>query len=603
MALKNKWHFEIGVMLCASALVLAVLIIAATTFPKAGTGEYRLALIETSDVHGTLTRGEKPDYEYYYAFIADKIEDVRRTDDGLDPDRLVLLDGGDIYQGSATSLLSEGEAMSAAYDDMKYDAVALGNHEFDWGIDKVVDSDRTMRDYEEDGKTVRNEIPVICSNMYKDGKKIDFADDYVILTKEAVDADGTEKQVRVGVIGFAEEYSMSIPAKKFSDLGYTIIEDYDAVNSMAADLKSAGRCDAVVLLSHGDPVKAAEGLGESSCVDLVLGGHIHKNNNDTTDSGLRYLSPGGGSSAYVYDELVFENDGFGGLRIKKGADDKARYNRLPWDGSQLMDTEENSEELDHETVDISNEYIEKADKYLSREVGYITENVTKDPIEGSGQRVTSAGNFICDALRTTENVDVAFINKSGVRSNLYLADGHERRDVTLYDLFSMMPFDDRLYEYEMTYGDLKNVIDFSLNGGGWALLTNMSGIDCYFVDDPDSVPGSKYAQTMVDALVKDGELIYHNGKWMEGWEDKKVRVCVNDLAAEAEADRAGTLNPLYAMNDTDKLLSNDILVRDAMIKGLEIEAKAAEGHLHVNDDTCFKYRAYNRRRMSPASTE
>lgn len=47
------------------------------------------------------------------------------------------------------------------------------------------------------------------------------------------------------------------------------------------------------------------------------------------------------------------------------------------------------------------------------------------------------------------------------------------------------------------------------------------------------------------------------------------------------------------MNDTEKLLSNDILVRDAMIKGLEIEARAAEGRLHVNDDTCFKYRAYN----------
>lgn len=592
-ALKNKWHLEIGMMLCISMLVLAVLIMAASAFPKAGTGEYRLPLIETSDVHGSLAKGEDPEYEYYYAYIADKIEDARRTEDGTDYDRLVLLDGGDIYQGSTVSLLSEGEAMSEAYDDLKYDAVAVGNHEFDWGIEKVIDSDQTMRDYEKDGKTVKNEIPVICSNMYKGGKKVDFAGDYVILTKEAAEADGKEKKVRIGVIGFAEEYAISLPPKSFTDLGYAIVEDYGAANDLAEELKSAGRCDAVILLTHGDPEKAAEGLGDKSCVDLVLGGHIHKNKNKKTESGIRYLSPVGTAGAYIYDELVFENDGFGGLRIKKDADDKAEYVRLPREHSQLMDTKENADELDRVTIDISNEYIEKANDQLSKEIGYITEPVTKATIEGSGFRVTSAGNFICDAIRKAEDVDVAFINKSGVRANLYIAEGEDRHVVTLYDMFALEPFDDRLYIYDMTYGDLKKVIDYSLNGGGFSMLSIMTGIDCYVVEDPSGDPSKKYPDMMVDALVKDGELIYRGGKWKEGWEDRKVKVAVNDFAAEAETDKYGRKNPLAEFSGTERLVSNDILVRDAAIKGLEAEAVENEGHLHVNTDTCYKYRAYD----------
>lgn len=59
----------------------------------------------------------------------------------------VLIDGGDIYQGNAVSDVVKGESLSAAFDAMEYDAVAVGNHEFDWGLETVIDNDSTMRDY------------------------------------------------------------------------------------------------------------------------------------------------------------------------------------------------------------------------------------------------------------------------------------------------------------------------------------------------------------------------------------------------------------------------------------------------------------------------
>lgn len=50
------------------------------------------------------------------------------------------------YTNTISDLLN-GKPLSQAFDFMKYDAVALGNHEFDWGLENVVDADATMMDY------------------------------------------------------------------------------------------------------------------------------------------------------------------------------------------------------------------------------------------------------------------------------------------------------------------------------------------------------------------------------------------------------------------------------------------------------------------------
>ena len=593
--IKDRWNREIFIMMCISAMVLALLIAASKVFvyPEAGTGEYRLVVIDTSDVHGGLAGGEEPNLEYRMAFIADKVNDARRTEDGIDSDRVVLLDGGDIFQGSALSRLSKGEAMSAVYDEMEYDAVTIGNHEFDWGIDMVIDEDQTMRDYEMDGKKCKNDIPVICSNLYKDGKKVDFADDYVILEKKAVDESGEEKNVRIGVIGFAEDFSKSNPDKVFKDLGYVITADYDEANRLAEELSGDKRCDAVIVLAHGDPRDVAEGLGDSTDVDLVLGGHIHKEINKKTDWGLRYMSPSGSAYTYLYDELVFENDGKGGVRIKEGADDRAEIVKTAKDEEKLYDNGNNSEELDPEAVDITNDYYDRIRPYLEKEIGYITEPVTRTVLDGSGNRVSVASNFICDAMRRGADVEVAFTNKSGVRADLEIPEGSDRRTVTQLDMYSMLPFDDRMYVYELTYGDLLDVLSFGMNGGGWTLLTCMTGIDCYFKVDPASDPAKKYKDSMVDALVKDGELIYHDGRWREGWKEKKVRVGVVDFAAEAEKTKQGKVNPLHAINETDQLLENDRPVRDYVIEGFEAEAAENNGHLHTDDRCCYRFMEYD----------
>ena len=347
------------------------------------------------------------------------------------------------------------------------------------------------------------------------------------------------------------------------------------------------------MLAHGDSKKIAEGLGKASPVDLVLGGHIHKSVCDKTDWGLRYMSPSGLGYTYLYEELVFENDGNGGVRIKEGADDRAQYIATSDDESRLLDNEGNADDLDREVKDLTNEYMDRVKPYLEEEIGYITESVTRETLEGSGNRLSVASNFVCDAMRRGADADVAIINKSGVRYALYIPEGKERHTVTQLDLYSMMPFDDRLYVYEATYGELLDVLSFSMNGGGWTLMTCMTGIDCWFRDDPAGDPDSKYRQTMVDALVMDGELIYHGGRWKEGWKDRTLRLAVIDFAAEAEATKQGVVNPLSSLNGTERMLENDRLVRDYVREGLTAEAAESGGHLHTDSKICFRYQEYD----------
>ena len=105
---------------------------------------------------------------------------------------------------------------------MDYDAVALGNHEFDWGIENTVDADATVPDYVWEGKNCDNQVPVLCANLYQDDKRVTRTRDYVIVEKTAVNTKGETIPVQIGVVGFAVNYGSSIITTQFAGKGYSI---------------------------------------------------------------------------------------------------------------------------------------------------------------------------------------------------------------------------------------------------------------------------------------------------------------------------------------------------------------------------------------------
>ena len=111
---------------------------------------YYLPVMETSDIHGYIADNSGIMPLYVLSYISDKAKDIRGYGENYRKEKLLLLDAGDIYQGNTLSNLLNGDSLSAAYQMMGYDVVTIGNHEFDWGIENMIDSDKTMKDFEVD---------------------------------------------------------------------------------------------------------------------------------------------------------------------------------------------------------------------------------------------------------------------------------------------------------------------------------------------------------------------------------------------------------------------------------------------------------------------
>ena len=498
------------------------------------------------------------------AFIADKIDDIRRGS----KDRAILLDGGDIFQGTTLSNLTGGESLSAAYELMGYDAVTVGNHEFDWGIDSVIDSDGTLLDYDLGGEWQgENNVPVIISNLYRNGDKVPWGRDYILLHKKAMDEDGNEIDVNVAVIGLAGNYGGSIMTEKFSGAGYSIHLDYADVNQLASQLESAGACDATVLLVHDNAEETALGLGEDTAVDLVLGGHTHLNVNAKTAWGLRYMEPSCYGKAYARVDLAFF--------MKEG---KPVFDHAVNAKVVSVPAKPNASQLNQRVVSLTDYAMALVDGTLNAKIGSITESVLKTSLPESGGRSSTCGNWMSSILARMYDADVGFVNSGGLRAE-FPVEGS--RDITRADIYAMFPFDNRIYLFELTCDELLTALNYALTGSGKTLLSEMSGITCY------------YSGNQVNAILNpEGLPVYVNGYWLNGWRNKTLKVSACEFIVTSDRPDGGMSNPFCDWLDTDRLLAFDKIDNVAAIEVLEEEAASNGGRLFIDTEPHFINSAY-----------
>lgn len=541
---------------------------------------YLLPVFETSDTHGYLADVDSDDTQYLLAYISDKVKDVRGHGADARKDYAVLLDGGDIYQGNTLSSRFNGGSLSAAYNLMDYDAVTLGNHEFDWTLEHAVDPDGTMPDYSFlDNKGV-NTTPVVVCNLFQNGEKLAFAGDYVILDKTARDRLGNELPVKIGVIGMAGDYGNSIIRSHFSDLGYAIKPDFDYVNALARELEADGRCDATILLVHDSPIDVAENLGENTAIDLLLGGHIHKNISGRNAQGLRYMDPSCNGKAYAYAELAFECPA---ERPEFMGVENARVHLTKADPEKLLSKPENAEELDASVVQLTDEVVDSVSDFLSSEIGYITQPILRfQNLPNSRDRSSNCGNWVASIFARAVDADVGFMNAGGLRIDLAIEPGESKRTVRLSDLYKMFPSENIVCCYELTWEELLTALEYSMTPGGNILLTDVVGVDCYYTDEG------------INALVTpDGEALYVNGVWKEGWKHKKLRVALNEYIATMDRKRGDEMsNPFVAWYDTPRLIEHSEVDIDSAIRVLVREAAGNEGLLNVDSAPHFINEVY-----------
>lgn len=560
----NKLSKRLGAM--AMVLTMTASYVPAVFAEDAGTQEPdytgwdTIKVFETTDVHGYITdvSSYKEDtFEYRLAYFSKIVNDARNNDAYED---VLLLDTGDIYQGTPHSNLTYGAAMRAAYDQMDYDAVGLGNHEFDWDVKTyATDAKGTMAPYEIGSYKGDSDIPVLMSNLYyKDsGERVEFTQDYTIVDKG---------DYKVGIVGWADDYSADIKASQIAP--YTIDDNREKLKELAEEVDK--KADIVVILAHSDPKSIAEEM-DPEVVDLVAGGHTHKNVNGTADNGIDYMQ----GNCYVY--------GYSTAEIKVNPETKDVEVTTPefkdispkgGDHSYLYYNNGNNTQLDPEVTKISQAAWDAVKGEMYEVLGTVDQSITKDFIDETNGTSSIAGNWLADmmlAATKDQNTVAAFANRGGIRANLEMAEGASSRDITVADIYTISPFGNRILTFAITGQQMGQQLERALIG----LNPEIDSTVAYQASNlGDQFAGITATYKVVDGGIKVLSIMTDDGQMIDVNDTTKTyNVCVNEYCATLDGSVFKGMTPLVPMDEApvDNLSTIAALREHRDTEGLNIE--------------------------------
>lgn len=562
----NKLSKRLGAM--AMVLTMTASYVPAVFAEDAGTQEPdytgwdTIKVFETTDVHGYITdvSSYKEDtFEYRLAYFSKIVNDARNNDAYED---VLLLDTGDIYQGTPHSNLTYGAAMRAAYDQMDYDAVGLGNHEFDWDVKTyATDAKGTMAPYEIGSYKGDSDSPVLMSNLYyKDsGERVEFTQDYTIVDKG---------DYKVGIVGWADDYSADIKASQIAP--YTIDDNREKLKELAEEVDK--KADIVVILAHSDPKSIAEEM-DPEVVDLVAGGHTHKNVNGTADNGIDYMQ----GNCYAY--------GYSTAEIKVNPETKDVEVTTPefkdispkgGDHSYLYYNNGNNTQLDPEVTKISQAAWDSVKGEMYEVLGTVDQSITRDFIDEANGTSSIAGNWLADmmlAATKDQNTVAAFANRGGIRANLEMAEGASSRDITVADIYTISPFGNRILTFAITGQQMAQQLERALIGLNPEIEIDSDA--AYQASNlGDQFAGITATYKVVDGGIKVLSIMTDDGQMIDVNDTTKTyNVCVNEYCATLDGSVFKGMTPLVVMDEApvDNLSTIAALREHRDTEGLNIE--------------------------------
>ncbi len=221
-------------------------------------GIEKLTILHTNDVHSRLEPFPVNDPKYPgmggAARRAALINSIRATESNV-----LLLDAGDIFQGTPYFNFYLGEPEIKLMSQMGYDAATIGNHDFDGGAENLA----TQLQH-------ASFAMLNCNYTFTNSPLAGKTLPYKVFTKG---------KLRIGVLGVGVDPTGLIPPNLFGDITYN--DPIAATNKTAAILKHDEKCDLVICLSHlgysytDNKVSDLVLAKASEHIDLIIGGHTH----------------------------------------------------------------------------------------------------------------------------------------------------------------------------------------------------------------------------------------------------------------------------------------------------------------------------------------
>ena len=220
----------------------------------------KLTILHTNDVHSRLEPfpmdGGKNQGLGGVAARAALISSIRAEEKNV-----LLLDAGDIFQGTPFFNIYKGEPEIKAMTAMGYDAGTMGNHDFDAGIENFAN------------QLTHASFPILICNYDFTNTPMEFKyQPYEIFRRG---------KLKIGVTGVGVKLSGLVPENLYGNTKY--LDPVENANRIAGKLKTEESCDLVICLSHlGYKYKEGENkiddrqfAAASENIDLIIGGHTH----------------------------------------------------------------------------------------------------------------------------------------------------------------------------------------------------------------------------------------------------------------------------------------------------------------------------------------
>jgi 5'-nucleotidase len=266
----------------------------------------KLTILHTNDTHSRLEPfpmdGGRNQGLGGVAARSELIRQIR-----AEAEHVLLLDAGDIFQGTPYFNLYKGEPEIKAMTEMGYDACTIGNHDFDAGMENLATQ-----------LTRHANFPMIVSNYDFSSTPMEHRTiPYKVFRKG---------RLKIGVFGLGIEGKGLIPDNLFGATRY--LDPISKANEIADILKKNEKCDMIICLSHlgfqykeGNLISDEVLAKNTSNIDLIIGGHTHT----FFEKPLIYVNKNGdnvivnqvGWAGIILGRLDFEFSKFSGKKLEK----------------------------------------------------------------------------------------------------------------------------------------------------------------------------------------------------------------------------------------------------------------------------------------------
>lgn len=453
-------------------LVLIVALLAALSLAMAK--DLRLDIMWSNDVHGGIDRAQatfmNPEFPPQLGgggSAATLIKQVRSWESKTRSS--LLLDAGDFFQGRPVGTVTNGRAVIEYMNTIGYDAMTIGNHEFDILQDDLQETLKLAK------------FPILTSNVIdqRTGKVPWYAVPYIVVERLGM---------RIGILGFTttDTEKMSFPE---NIKNITFLSEKEVVAKYVKILREEELVDIVIVLGHaglpydvestylsrydakGNPLQeeryavwgydAQEIAREVEGIDLFIGGHMHR--------GI----PQPWVDPYTHT-MVIQGYAYGSnLGLITLTIDPETKTVSGWESPALREGSmitlfEDQFIPDEEIAPMIAAQVAVAEKGMDEIVGTAGVYLSRTNVDAQ----SLMGNTIVDAMRYRTGADFAFMNLGGVRSDI------KSGPVTYRNIFDVMPFDNMVVTFQCTGEFLRRIIETRVEGGRHGMV--VSGVNVVY---------------------------------------------------------------------------------------------------------------------------